>query len=126
LNKGTTTSSVQSGDVGANAVDGNVSTRWWALKNSTLPSEYITVDLGSSQTISRAVINQGDRYATGYTIRVSQDNTNWTTVFTTTAGAKGINTNTFTAAAARYVKMDSTAWYMGTDRIKLLEFEIYQ
>jgi hypothetical protein len=125
LNRPTTTSSVQSGDVGAFAVDGLTTTRWWALKNSTLPGEFITVDLGSATSISRVVLNQGDRWATAFTIQVSTDGTNWTTVASTTSGVKGINTLTFPAASARYVKMNSTAWFSSTDRIKLIEFQIF-
>ncbi len=126
LNKPATASSVQSGDVPARAVDGSTSTRWWALKGSTLPSEWIEVDLGTSQQICKVVLNQGDRWATTYTIQVSNDGVNWTTVYSTSSGAKGLNTNMFGAVSARYVKMDSTGWYMNSDRIKLIEFEIYQ
>jgi chitodextrinase len=126
LNKTTTTSSVQGTDVGSRAVDGSTGTRWWTLKNSTQTSEWIVVDLGGNYNISRAVINQDDRYARTFTIQVSTDNVNWTTAANTSSGIRGVTTLNFASIQARYVKMDSTLWSMGTDRVKLIEFEIYQ
>src|SRR6266498_4650185 len=129
LNRSTTTSSVQSGDVGAFAVDGNTNgnnSRWWALKGSTLSSEWIVVDLGSSMTFCKAIVMQDDRYATAYTIQVSPDNINWTTVFSTTSGNTGTATWILANATGRYVKWNSTAWFMNSDRVKLVEFQLYQ
>lgn len=129
LNKSTSTSSVQSGDDGHFAVDGNLDgnkSRWWALKGSTLPSEWIIVDLGSSMTFCKATILQDDRWATAYTIQVSTDNLNWTTIFSTTSGTTGTATWTFSNATARYVKWDSTAWSLNSDRVKLTELQLYQ
>jgi hypothetical protein len=128
LNKPTTTSSVQSGDGGNLAVDGNTSqsSRWWALKGSALPAEWIVVDLGSSQTICKAIVMQDDRWATAYAIQVSPDNVNWTTAFSTTSGASGTATWTFANATGRYVRWNSTAWFSNADRVKLVEFQLYQ
>jgi len=127
LNKPCAASSVESSSyLCSNAFDGNTGTRWWTLKNSTLPTEWISVDLGSSLSISQVSLNQGDRWATSYSIDVSADNTNWTTVWSTTAGATGTTNITFTSTSARYVRMNSTAWNISTDRIKLYEFQIFQ
>lgn len=112
--------------MGDKAVDGNLTTLWRAWKQSQLPSEWITVDLGSSVSIDTVVLKWGGFYATTYTIRVSADNTNWTTVSTTTGGDGGTDTLTFSAVAARYVKMESTAWINFNERDYLIEFEIYQ
>jgi hypothetical protein len=128
LNKPVTVSStndaVASG--GDKAVDGNLTTLWRSRKRSTLPSEWITVDLGSSLSIDTVVLKWGGYYATGYTIQVSNDNTNWTTVSTTTGGDGGTDTLTFGAVSARYVKMDSTVFLNNAERDYLIEFEIYQ
>jgi hypothetical protein len=126
LDKPATTSSVQSGQIGAYAVDGSTGTRWWTLKTSTLPSEWIVVDLGARCDISRAVVNQDDRYAKNFTIQISTDNVTWTTAASTTSGIKGATSLSFATVAARYVKMDSTLWYMDSDRVKLMEFEVYR
>jgi hypothetical protein len=121
------TTSVQSGDVGQNAVDGSTGTRWWTLKNNTLTEDYIVIDLGSSMTFCKAMLNQGDRYATSWNIQVSPDNINWTTAFSTnTFVANGWQTVTFNNASGRYVKYDTTAWFMSTDHTKTYEFQLYQ
>ena len=132
LNKPVTVSSINgTGFDGTKAVDGNMTTYWRSLKRSSLPSEWIIVDLGSSTTISRVELewwSSGTVYghATAYTIQVSQDNINWTTVATLTGGDGGNDTLSFAPVAARYVKMDSTAWSNSTERNYLYEFEIYQ
>jgi beta-galactosidase len=90
-------------------VDGDTSTFWRTLKGSTLPSEWIIVDLGSNQSISQVTLRWYTVYARNYTIQVSLDNTNWTTVYTVTGENGGIDTITFSAVSARYVQMDSTA-----------------
>ena len=98
-----------------------------SLKGSALSSEWIKVDLGSSLLVCKARVYQGDRYATTYTIQVSTDGSNWTTVATESGGNRDVwKTYTFNAITARYIKMDSTVWYMSSDRVKLYEFETYQ
>ena len=59
-------------------------------------------------------------------LEVSPDNVNWTTVFSTTAGVTGTSTWTFANATGRYVKWDSTVWFNSADRVKLVEFQLYQ
>ncbi|GEM_PF-1195828 len=131
LNRPATTSSVGTDAqkisyVGGNAVDGNALSFWWTQKRSSLSSEWITIDLGANYSISRGVLKQGDRWATSYSIKISQDNTNWTTVWSTTSGTQGTYTAIFTPVTARYIRMESTEWLNSGDRLKLLEFEIYQ
>jgi hexosaminidase len=126
LGKTTTVSSFHiSTKTGAAAVDGDTSTFWRTLKGSTLPSEWIIVDLGSSQSISQVTLKWYTVYARNYTIQVSPDNTSWTTVYTVTGENGGIDAITFSAVSARYVKMDSTAWSNNTERVYLQEIEIY-
>jgi hypothetical protein len=126
LGKTATSSSVQSGDIPAYAVDGNLGTRWWTLKGSILSSEWIMVDLGTSMSLCKVHLNQDDRWATTYTIQISNDGTNWNTVYSTSSGVTGWNTDIFNTVSARYLKMNSTGWYMSTDRVKLNELEIYK
>jgi len=106
-------------------VDGLTSSFWRTLKGSTLPSEWIIVDLGSSQSISQVTLKWYTVYARNYTIQVSLDNTTWTTVYTVTGENGGIDTITFSTVSARYIKMDSTAWSNNTERVYLQEIEIY-
>ena len=72
----------------ANAVDGNASTRWGSAFTN---NEWIYVDLGSTTTISRVVLNWEAAYGSGYQIQVSDNATTWTTIFTTTTGNGGID-----------------------------------
>lgn len=126
LGKPVTVSSVNGTLGGSNAVDGSLTTYWRSKKGSGLPSEWIVVDLGSSTSVSQVQLEWNSRYATAYTIQVSPDNTNWTTVATLTGQNGGNDTITFTAATARYVKMNSTVWTYSSERNYLNEFEIYQ
>ncbi len=112
----------QSGD---KAVDGDVGTFWRGANGSSLPSEWIIVDLGSSVSFSQVVLKWGGFYGTSYTIQVSPDNIVWTTVFTTPVGDGGTDTITFSPTSARYVKMDSTAWNGSPWRVWLTELEVY-
>ena len=89
----------------ANAVDGNASTRWGSAFTN---NEWIYVDLGSTATISRVVLNWETAYGSGYQIQVSNDATTWTTVFTTTTGNGAIDDLTV-SGSGRYVRMLGTA-----------------
>jgi subtilisin family serine protease len=121
-------SSQDAGHDGAAAVDGDLATSWQTAKASgknKLPSEWIQIDLGAVQVVDKVVLQWDASYATNYSIQVSTDGANWTTVHTTTSGNGGEDNITFTAAAARYVKMDSTSWLSDTRRNWLREFEVY-
>ena len=110
---------------GAASVDGDLTTFWRTKKGSTLPSEWIKVDLGSSQTIDKVVLQWGTNYAKSYTVQISEDNISWTNVATITNGDGAEDTVTFTASLARYVMVDSTVWRNNTRRSYLPEFEVY-
>ena len=110
---------------GATAVDGLISIFWRTLKRSTLPSEWIIVNLGSSQSISQVTLKWHTVFASNYTIQVSPDNTTWTTVYTVTGENGAVDIITFSATSSRYVRMDSTAWSNNTERVYLQEIEIY-
>ncbi len=87
--------------------------------------EWITVDLGSSKTLSQVVLAWNSNYPKSYTIRVSADNSAWTTVFSTTSGDGGTDTINFSSVSARYVQMNSTVWSSKIEHVWLKEFEIY-
>jgi hypothetical protein len=118
-------SSHNSNQSGDKAVDGLADTFWRPAKDSGLPSEWFTVDLGSSLPIGQVVLRWGNSYATSYTIQVSPDNIAWTPVFTTTSGDGGTDTIPLNSTPARYVKMDSTAWTGDPWSGWLSEIEIY-
>ncbi|MGE5620348.1 MAG: discoidin domain-containing protein, partial [Sphingomonadaceae bacterium] len=112
---------------GARAVDGSSAT-YWQTKPVTGPggptTESIRVDLGSNRTIGEVVLEWDANYATSYTIQVSTNNFDWTTLFTTTTGDGGIDTIPFTPTVARWVRMESTAWSDSSLRNWLREFRV--
>ncbi|KRF10021.1 hypothetical protein ASG89_00255 [Paenibacillus sp. Soil766] len=115
-------SSSRAADVKAgNAVDGSLATRWGSNYSDL---QWIYVDLGSSQSIQKVALNWESAYGKEYQIRVSDDATNWTTVYSTTTGDGGINDISFEPVNARYVQM------YGTKRgsaygYSLWEFKVY-
>ncbi len=129
LNQVVSVSSAEDSSHGGDmAVDGDLGTFWKTARakgKNKLPSEWITVDLGSSFTIGRVVLEWNTNFATEYSIRVSEDNNNWVNIFTENGGDGGNDTITFTGISARYVKMESTAWSSGSLRNWLDEFEVY-
>lgn len=122
LNRPFTVSSTESATLsGAYAVDGNGTTRWSSA--FTDPS-WIYVDLGTAYSVNRVVLNWELAYASSYQVQVSNDASTWTNVYSTTSGNGGIDDISFTAASARYVRMNGTV--RGTVYgYSLWEFEVY-
>ena len=88
LNKTATASSLENGTFPASAaVDGNTGTRW---SSAFSDPQWLEVDLGSSQSICQVGLNWEAAYATAFQIQVSTDNTNWTSIYSTTTGTGGI------------------------------------
>jgi len=124
----TVSSSQDNGHTGAKAVDGDTTTFWQSkqIKGNKGPSsEWITVDLGSSASLHQVVLRWDANYATGYQIRVSEENSTWTTVFSTSTGNGGNDAIALDSIPARYVKMESTAWSNASLRTWLRELEVY-
>lgn len=98
------------GNVAANTLDGNLSTRW-SSDGST--GKYITYDLGSSKPISSLKIawHQGDQRKTYFQIRVGDSTGSLTTVYDAkTTGSSGTTTaletyNLASTVTARYVRI---------------------
>ncbi len=108
LNQPVTCSSVEAGTTPtpcANAVDGNSATRWASLFTDP---QWIYVDLGTSKTINRVVLNWEAAYATAFQIQTSNDATNWTTIRTVTGNTALVNDLTVTGSG-RYVRVYGTA-----------------
>ncbi|HEX5402758.1 MAG TPA: discoidin domain-containing protein [Pseudonocardiaceae bacterium] len=72
-----------------NATDGNTATRWSSAFGDP---QSIQVDLGASHTVSQVVLNWEAAFATAFQVQTSADGVTWTTVFTTTTGAGGVQT----------------------------------
>jgi beta-glucosidase len=105
----------------ANAVDGDLSTRW---SSQFSDPQWIQVDLGSVQTVGRVHLVWEAAYASAYQIQTSTDATTWTTVRSITGGTGGDNNNTGLNASGRYIRINGTA--RGTQwGYSLFSFEVY-
>lgn len=103
------------------AVDLNMNTRW-ASANWT-DNEWIYIDLKATANITRVVLRWEAAYGRGYQIQVSNDATNWTTIYSTTTGDGGMDDLTV-SGSGRYIRMYGTA--RGTSYgYSLWEFEVY-
>ncbi|MGC4772121.1 ThuA domain-containing protein [Micromonospora sp. DT44] len=122
LNKPTTTSSTEGADVtGAQAVDGNLATRW----SSTFSDpQWIRVDLGSPTAIGRVKLAWEAAYSSAYQIQTSNDGTTWTTVKTVTGADGGVDEHSGLGANGRYLRIYGTARGTGYGH-SLWEVEAY-
>ncbi len=113
-------SSYEGGNAPAAAVDGRTNTRW---SSQFSDPQWIYVDLGGTASVTGVVLNWETAYATGYHIDVSNDATNWSTVYSTTTGKGGVENLSLTATG-RYVRMYGTARATGYG-YSLWEFEVH-
>ena len=126
LNKAVTVSAEQEGNAGDGAVDGSAADddRWSA---QGFPQS-LTLDLGSESTINLAELVPFRDRAYQYTVAVSTDNVNFTTVVdrsnNTTEGA--LLSDTFTPIQAKYVRLSVTGAsnYSG-EWISIIEFRLF-
>jgi hypothetical protein len=127
LNKPTTASSTDTSSSPSKAVDASTLTFWRSgFVNSTNAIQWLQVELNPSLpiTIGRAVITWNQNYfANEYEIQVSNDGASWTTVYANDTGAAGTQDVTFTATAARYVRLYTKK--NNKSNYRVIEFEIY-
>ncbi|GAA2336347.1 discoidin domain-containing protein [Dactylosporangium salmoneum] len=119
--KPTTASSAESAATPAtSATDGDAGTRW---SSAFSVPQWLQVDLGSAQQITRVALNWEAAYATAFTIQTSNDATNWTSIYSTTTGAGG-NVSLTVSGTGRYVRLNATAKSTQYG-ISLWEFQVY-
>jgi F5/8 type C domain/Protein kinase domain len=101
-----TSSSVQPDSpwVAANAVDGNLGTRW---SSAWSDPQWLEVDLGATHTVTKVVLYWERAYATAFQIQVSDDGTSWTDIYSTTTGTGGPQTLQV-HGSGRYIRMYGT------------------
>jgi F5/8 type C domain len=90
----------------ANAVDGKNNTRW-ASAAGTDP-QWISIDLGTTATISRVSVSWASAYARAYQIQVSDDQNSWRVLAQTAAGDGRTDTYNRLSGTGRYVRMYAT------------------
>ena len=113
-------SSENGNTVATNAVDGNALTRW---SSSWADNQWLSVDLGAKYTLTSVTLNWEAAFGKAYQIQTSQDNANWTTIYSTTAGTGGVENLTLTGSG-RYVRMNGQVRATGYG-FSLWEFNIY-
>ncbi|HEY3087993.1 MAG TPA: glycoside hydrolase family 30 beta sandwich domain-containing protein [Jatrophihabitantaceae bacterium] len=99
-----------SGDVAANAVDADASTRY-STGTAQAPGQFLQVDFGAALPARRVVFDTGvsvGDYPRGYTVTTSRDGTHWTTV-ASGAGSGQFTTVDLMGAPVRYVRATLTA-----------------
>ncbi|MGO9660681.1 MAG: discoidin domain-containing protein [Acidimicrobiales bacterium] len=112
------------GDAPANALDGNLKTRFSTDKDQA-PGLYFEVDMGTAQAFGELemdVPNSPTDYARGYNVEVSANGSAWTTVASCT-GTGTPETVSFPAQTAQYVEVVLTAsnsqWWWSIDEFNL-------
>jgi hypothetical protein len=94
-----------SSGAGSGATDGNYGTNWASAHNSNESTpQWIYVDLGSAYNITSVNLIWGEYNATTYDVQVSNDATNWTTVYTGSATAYQVQPLTV-SGTGRYVRL---------------------
>lgn len=105
--KTATASSVLGGNTAPMAVDGNATGTRWESPHGVDP-QWLQIDLGSVQNICRVKLTWEPAYATAYQIQVSNDATNWTTIYSTTTGDGGVDDLVGLTGTGRYIRMYGT------------------
>lgn len=100
---GATASSAERGDLSASAaIDRNDSTRWGSAFTD---AENLTLDFGTSKTITRVRIAWENAHASAYLLQVSDDLNNWTTIRSVDNSNGGVEDITGLSGQGRYLRM---------------------
>ena len=89
---------------GSAAVDGNPTTRW---SSGYSDPQWISIDLGSSPSIRRLVLNWETAYTKSYQVQMSDDGARWRDIYSTTTANGGINT-LFVDGTGRFLRVYTT------------------
>jgi O-glycosyl hydrolase len=98
--------------VAANAIDGDINTKW-SLGHGTTSGDWFQIDLGSPTSFNKIVIDTGVNnsfdYVTKYQIYVSNDGADWGSAIASGSGGIGKITVTLPTRTAQYIRIVSTA-----------------
>jgi hypothetical protein len=101
-----------------NVIDGDPITEWASQATN---SQSVIVDLGKRFDLCKVILKWGSKMGVNYSIQISDDNINWTSLVNISGNTDAIN-NLFINGTGQFVRMNSTA---GQNRFSLGEFEIY-
>jgi hypothetical protein len=116
----TASSSEGAGTPASAAVDGNAGTRWSSVFSDP---QWLQVDLGATATISQVVLTWEAAYATAFQLQVSDNASDWRTVYDTTTATGGTQTLAV-SGAGRYVRVFGTR-RVGGYGYSLWEFQVW-
>ncbi|MFF2483324.1 chitobiase/beta-hexosaminidase C-terminal domain-containing protein [Paenibacillus sp. NPDC058071] len=119
--KPTFASSFINGNKAEQATDGNVGTRW---ESKFEDPQWIYVDLGAVYAIDGVKLNWEAASAKSYKIQLSNNERDWSDVYTQNNGTGGIESINITPTRGRYVRVYGTVRNTGFG-YSLLEFEVY-
>ena len=103
------------------AIDTNVITYWSTTTNA---ASWLRADLGQALPVGRVIVKWQDTfYAKTYEVQVSNDGTNWTTMYSVLSGASGSQDLLFPQTSSRYVRLNLLTANKSFYQIQ--EFEIY-
>lgn len=108
----------------AQAFDGNTSsTRWDSVEGSGAGTQWLEVDLGAVKSISEIDL-YWDAGAKVYSIQTSNDNANWSTIYSTSSGVgSGLVSIAGLSGSGRYVRMvgtqRATQWGYSLDEMQV-------
>ncbi|MGH7598227.1 MAG: fibronectin type III domain-containing protein [bacterium] len=114
LNKPATATSTLSTYSADKAVDNDWSATFWSsvdlTQSGVSQTQWWSVDLQSPQNFSRIIMQWSisGNHAKSYELQVSNDNGNWSSVYSTTTGDGGVDDVTFAPQTARYVRLYMT------------------
>ncbi|MGA5360524.1 discoidin domain-containing protein [Streptomyces purpurascens] len=98
--------------VAANAIDGDINTKW-SLGHGTTSGDWFQIDLGSPTSFNKIVIDTGVNnsfdYVTKYQIYVSNDGADWGSAIASGSGGIGKIAVTLPTRTAQYIRIVSTA-----------------
>jgi len=95
--------------------------RW---EGASSDPQWIKINLGTKYNINKVILYWETAYAKSYKIQVSNDDINWTDVYSTTSGDGGIDEITFSQKNVKYIRMYGTQRGTGYG-YSLWEFEVY-
>ncbi len=103
------------------AVDGSTGSSWWTRSDN---DEWLRIDLGQNQSVSKVVIKWTGNYAEEYDVEVRRDGGSWSRVRQERDGRGGTDTVTFSSRTVREVRV-----YCRKDRnsgYQISELEVYK
>jgi len=118
LNKPVTTSSNEApGTAGANAVDGNLNSRWSSLFSDP---QWLAVDLGKTFAVNQVKITWEPAYAKDYEVQISADNIYWQTIKAVVGNTTVVNDHINLNATGQFIRI------YGTQRALPYGYSIYE